>query len=309
MTSVAVRQKDSITLSIVQDKFFEYLDVSRATLKAYRAGVKQFIIFTQRNSENIINRETVIKFKQSLMSSGLKPATVALYLVAVRRLFDWLEAEGLYANVAKGIKSPKMLAGHKRDVLSASQLKACVKAMNRDDEKGLRDKAMFLLMATAGLRTVEVSRANISDIHEVQGVWTLNVWGKGHTEADSFVKLSPEVKQTIDEYLSVRGHVSPNAPLFASCSRRNKGKRLSTRTISTAAKSAMIRAGYDSHRLTAHSLRHSAATLAIQAGMSLQDVQAFMRHSNISITTIYLHDVTRLKSQCENAITAAIFTA
>lgn len=309
MYSVTVKAENGLTLATVQDKFFEYLDVSTATLKAYRAGVKQFIAFTQLNGEKIINRETVLKFKQSLIANSLKPATVALYLVAVRRLFDWLEAEGLYANVAKGIKSPKMLAGHKRDALSAKQLKDCLNSMSRDDEIGLRDKAMFLLMSTAGLRTVEVSRANISDIHEVQGVWTLNVWGKGRTEADSFVKLSPEVKKAIDEYLQLRGHVKANEPLFASCSHRNAGKRLSTRTISTAAKKAMIAAGFNSHRLTAHSLRHSAATLAIQAGMSLQDVQAFMRHSNISVTLIYAHDVERLKSKCENAITAAILGA
>ena len=309
MYSVTVKAENSLALSTVQDKFFEYLDVSTATLKAYRAGVRHFITFTQLNSVKAPNRETVLKFKQSLIINGSKPATVALYLSAVRRLFDWLEAEGLYANVAKGVKSPKMIAGHKRDALSASQLKACLKSMSRNDVIGLRDKAMFLLMSTAGLRTVEISRANISDIHEVQGVWTLNVWGKGRTEADSFVKLSPEVKRAIDEYLAIRGHVKTNEPLFTSCSHRNAGKRLSTQTISTAAKKAMIRAGYDSHRLTAHSLRHSAATLAIQAGMSLQDVQAFMRHSSINITTIYLHDVSRLKSQCETAITAAILGA
>lgn len=285
MYSVTVKAENGLTLATVQDKFFEYLDVSTATLKAYRAGVKQFIAFTQLNGEKIINRETVLKFKQSLIANSLKPATVALYLVAVRRLFDWLEAEGLYANVAKGIKSPKMLAGHKRDALSAKQLKDCLNSMSRDDEMGLRDKAMFLLMSTAGLRTVEVSRANVGDIHFVQGTWILDVQGKGHCEKDAFVKLSPEVKQAIDEYLTVRGHVKANEPLFASCSHRNAGKRLSTRTISTA------------------------ATLAIQAGMSLQDVQAFMRHSNISVTLIYAHDVERLKSKCENAITAAILGA
>ena len=49
MYSVAVKEVNSIALATVQDRFFEYLDVSTATLKAYRAGVKHFITFTQLN--------------------------------------------------------------------------------------------------------------------------------------------------------------------------------------------------------------------------------------------------------------------
>ena len=135
----------------------------------------------------------------------------------------------------------------------------------------------------------------------------LDVQGKGHSAKDAFVKLAEPVKQAIDEYLSARGHVSDNEPLFASCSRRNKGGRLTTRTISQVCKSTMIHAGYNSHRLTAHSLRHSAITLALMAGQALDDVSAFARHSSVSITMVYNHAINRMKSLCESAIASAIF--
>ena len=78
-------------------------------------------------------------------------------------------------------------------------------------------------------------------------------------------------------------------------------------TVSSVAKSAMVRAGYNSPRLTAHSLRHSAATLALQGGMSLEDVKEFMRHSSINVTLVYVHTVNRLKSRCEATVSRAIF--
>ncbi|MBQ3456960.1 MAG: tyrosine-type recombinase/integrase, partial [Synergistaceae bacterium] len=59
--------------------------------------------------------------------------------------------------------------------------------------------------------------------------------------------------------------------------------------------------------LTAHSLRHSAITIALMGGMSLQDTQSFARHQNLSTTLIYAHDVNRLKSMCEATISTAIF--
>ena len=69
----------------------------------------------------------------------------------------------------------------------------------------------------------------------------------------------------------------------------------------------MKAAGYISSRLTAHSLRHTAITLALLAGQSIQDVQAFARHSSINTTTIYAHNVNRLDSRCESLIERAIF--
>ena len=303
-----VEHSDILSVQVL-NSFYSYLDVSAVTLKAYRAGIRQFMAYLNISNVQMPKRENVVMFKQALLAAGRKASTVALYLAALRRFFDWLESEGLYPNITRGVKSPKQERGHKRDALSGAQLKECLLGMTRKGEQGLRDKAIFLLMATCGLRTIEVTRANVGDIHELQGVPVLQVQGKGRCDKKEFVKLSEPVMAAIREYLEARGQVSEEAPLFASCSRRNRGGRLTTRTVSSVAKSAMVSAGYNSRRLTAHSLRHSAATLAIQAGMTLQDVQSFMRHSSISVTTIYLHDVNRLKSQCENAVTFAIFAA
>lgn len=283
-------------------RFFEYLDVSAQSVQTYRKGIRQFMSYL--HSENISKptRETVIAYKKELTAKGLKPSTVALYLSSIRRFFSWCESESLYPNITNGIKSPKQQAGHKRDYLNGAQIQAMLQ-----NTQSKRDKAMISLIATAGLRTVEVVRANVEDIHNVGGIWLLDIQGKGHSSKDAFVQLSQPVYESIQEYLSERGNVKPNEPLFVSESRRNSGKRLTTRTISQVCKNAMKKAGYDSPRLTAHSLRHSAATLALLAGVELTEVSAFMRHSSIGVTMVYIHSVNRLKSMCESAVTSAIF--
>lgn len=307
--SKELAQCNSVISLTVIERFSSFLDVSSVTLRAYRSGIKQFITFI--NSQNITqpNRENVLMFKRKLQLNGAKSSTVALYLSAIRRFFSWTESEGLYPNITEGVKSPKQDKGHKKDALSGGQIKACLDGISRIGEQGKRDYAMFLLMSVCGLRTCEVVRANVEDIRAVQGVDCLFIQGKGCHDKKEFVKLSPEVAGAIRKYLNTRGHVEDSAPLFASCSRRNRGQRLTTRTVSSVAKKAMVKAGYDSHTLTAHSLRHSAATLALQAGMSLEEVSEFLRHSSIAVTMIYVHSVNRLKSQCESAVTRAIFAA
>lgn len=297
---------NSVTLEQLSNRFVQYLDVSEQSVKSYSVGVRKFLSFLQRNSIAQPTRDTVISYKREI-SAKYAASTVALYLSSIRRFFAWCELEGLYVDITRGVKSPKQTHEHKRDAFTGDELKKILSSMSRETLEDKRNYAMFALIAACGLRTVEVMRADVGDIHSVGGVVMLDVQGKGHSSKDSFVKLSEPVQKAITEYLSARGHVSENEPLFVSCSRRNKGGRLTTRTISQVCKNAMIHAGYNSRRLTAHSLRHSAVTIALLQGLSLDDVSAFARHSSVSITMCYNHSLNRLKSRCECAVSAAIF--
>jgi integrase/recombinase XerC len=92
-------------------------------------------------------------------------------------------------------------------------------------------------------------------------------------------------------------------------SNNSQGKRLSTRSISGIVKQRLKNAGFDSDRLTAHSLRHTAVTLSLIGGNTLQEVQQFARHENISTTQIYAHNLDRAKNRCEETISSSIFNA
>lgn len=288
------------------NRFVQYVDVSPVTLRSYISGVRVFLQYLSDNGINTPTRDTVISFKKYL-STNKSTSTIATYLSALRRFFSWTESEGLFPNITAGVKSPRIDSGHKKDCFTANQLKTIIGGIERNNLKGARDYALFCLISATGLRTVEVMRADISDIRNIGGEDCLFIQGKGRTSKSDFVKLSAHVMEAIKAYLKMRGKVTENSPLFASISHRNNGGRMTTRSISRICKSAMISAGFVSKRWTAHSLRHSSITLALMAGISIQEVSQFARHSSISITQIYAHDVERLKSKCESAISTAIF--
>ena len=116
------------------------------------------------------------------------------------------------------------------------------------------------------------------------------MWGKGHSEPDTKKPLAPDVYAAIKEYISSRSDSPTGAsPLFVSTGNRSHGKRIASTTISKMLKGAMQQAGFDSDRLTAHSLRHTAGqnVLAL-TGDNIYKTQMYMRHSSPATTEIYL---------------------
>ena len=293
-------------LGTMLDRFVAYLDVSATSVHSYISGVKAFLKYLSDKGISNPTRDTVLMYKKYLCER-YSASTTALYLSSIRRFFSWCASEGLYSDITVGVKSPKVDAGHKKDCFTANQIRQIITDIDRHSLKGKRDYALFTLLSATGLRTVEVMRADICDIRVIQGETCLFIQGKGKTSKADFVKLSEPVMKAISEYLKARGNISPNEPLFASLSHRNTGHRMTTRSISRIAKTAMRNAGFDSRRLTAHSLRHTAITIALMSGMALHDVSKFARHSNISVTLIYSHDIDRLKSKVESTISNAIF--
>ena len=252
-------------------------------------------------------REDVIAFRDDLKASGLKPTTVQNYITATRIFFKWTEQEGLYPNIAEHIKGAKLDKNHKKDYLTSRQAKEVLSNVDKETEEGLRNYAILSLMVTGGLRTIEVSRADVEDLRTLGENTVLFVQGKGREEKTEYIKISAPVEKAIRQYLKARQNVEEGQPLFTSTSNNSKGNRITTRTVSGIVKTALKNAGYDSARLTAHSLRHTAITLALLAGREITEVQQFARHANLNTTMIYNHALDQSKNGCSDAITNAIF--
>lgn len=252
----------------------------------------------------------------NLIKIVCKPNTIKAYLRSVCQFFKWTAQAGLYPDIASGIHSPKVKAdAHKKDALTpaevltieqsisaqadakqaaaAQALKDTEGRLQRSGEQGRRLYAMYLLAVTAGLRTIEISRANVKDLETKGGQTFIYIWGKGHSEADQKKPLAPEVAQAIREYLQSRqDNFTGASPLFVSTGNRSGGKRICPTTVSKMLKGAMVDAGYNSERLTAHSLRHTAGTAAMELTGNIYEVQQYMRHSSPATTEIYVHSDT-----------------
>lgn len=304
-TSGALTAPQTITEDLYH-RFVSFLDASPKTIETYTRALRQFFAYLSSKGITQPTRDDVIAFREELKAEH-KPTTVQNYIVAVRLFFQWTDQEGIYRNVADKIKGAKLNREHKKDYLTSRQIKAILRSVDRSTVQGLRDYAILSVMITGGLRTVEVSRADIEDMRAVGDAMALFIQGKGREEKTEYIKLQPPVEQAIREYLKARGPAKLTDPLFSSNSNRGKGERLTTRSVSRIAKTRMQTAGYDSERLTAHSLRHTAVTLSLMGGQSLQEVQQFARHANITTTQIYAHNLDRAKNKCEETIAKAIF--
>lgn len=305
--SQAVTRRAEFSAELLNE-FLRYLDAgSKKTEETYCRALRQFFTWCGLNGIRTPEKLDLIAFKDELKATGHKATTIQSYVNALRAFFSWTASANLYPNIAERLKGEKLSREPKKDYLTTSQLKAVLSTADRGSLQGLRDYAVLSLMVSCGLRTIEVIRANIEDLRTLGNNVILYVQGKGKTEKADYVKVPAPVESSIREYLKARGPVKEGAPLFASLSNNSKGGRLSTRSVSGIAKEHMRGAGYDSTRLTAHSLRHSAVTLALLAGKDITEVQQFARHANIATTMIYAHALEKSKNSCSEAIANAIF--
>lgn len=305
-TSAAMPQRTTdITGDMLAD-FLGYCDVSEKSRQTYRKSLRPFFRWIADNHITRPQYRDILAYKDA-MKDGRKPTTVQAYITAVKLFFSWAEIEGLYPDVARHIKGARLDREHKKDALTAPQVKDVMRIAGRDKTlTGLRNRAMLMLMFACGLRCVEVARANTDDIAAQGGIPVLYVQGKGHEERAEFVKLPAPVEKAVRDYLAAR-KAEAGEPLFVSDSNNNQGGRLRTNAISLIIKRAFAAAGLVSPRLTAHSTRHTAVTLALLAGDTIQEAAQFARHKNIGTTQIYAHNLSRLANPSENRIAAQIF--
>lgn len=294
------------SLEELVSRFISAQDIAEASRETYRKALRQFtawLLETGRAERlGTLSREDILAYKEQLQAAAKSSYTITCYLTAVRRLYDWLEAERVYPNIARGVKGAKKARGFRKDILAAGQLREALEATSRESLEGLRDYALFNLLARTGLRTIEVTRAQVGDLRQESGQAVLWIQGKGRASKDDFVLLVDEALRPLRAYLSARGQLSEETPLFCSGSSRNSGQGLTTRSIRRIIKEALLRVDLDSRRLSAHSLRHTAITLSLKGGATIQQAQAMARHSDPKTTLIYAHNLARVEAGAERFI-------
>lgn len=270
--------------------FIAAQDVKQSSRGLYTRTLSQFFRWIEASGKALTNltRQNVLEYKDNLQAQNLSSLTVSSYITAVRKFYEWAEAEKYYPNIAKGIKTPRRVQAFKKQHLTDDK---SAELLSHFQSLSERDYAIVNLILRTGLRTVEVVRADVGDITFKGNRRVLKVWGKGHNEKDDFVVLSEKAYQPIKDYLATRKAVKSGEPLFTSTSNNNKGERLTTKTISTICKSGLKAIGLDGKEFTAHSLRHTTAVAILKHGGQLTDVQNVLRHSSPVTSQIYTESV------------------
>lgn len=284
------------------ENFLSAQDVRPTSKEVYRKGLERFISWSSSNTIQQPDRETILEFKKFMIELDLSANTINSYLVAVKQFFCYLEASGIYPDIAKGVKGVKQPRGHLREALTSSQVQEMLAAINTSTVQGKRDFSMINLMARTGLRTIEIVRADAGDIRKQTDDSLLFIQGKGRDSKDEFVILTKAALRPLKRYFRARASNGQGSPLFVSLSDRNKGQRLTTKTVRTLIKGYLRKINIDSPKLCAHSLRHFFATQSLKAGAPLLQVKEAMRHASIETTLKYLHNHDRIENGAERFI-------
>ena len=286
--------------------FLSELDAKQSSREQYGRALRQYfnwICSTGRSLANI-TRVDIIAYRDGMLAQGAGKSslTAASYLTAVKMFYKWAAGRDYCNDVAAGVKLPKRASKFNREPLTPTQAQ---QLMEEAATASPRDNAIVNLLTRAGLRTIEVTRANVGDLALKGGQPVLYVQGKGRDSKDSFVILSGKCYAALRAYLATRPTAAAEDPLFTSDSHRNNGGRLTTRTIRQIAKDNLENIGLSNRSYTAHSLRHTCAVSMLRTGATDKEVQSALRHSNPATTQIYtyhLDEQRRLESAVENRL-------
>jgi site-specific recombinase XerD len=175
--------------------------------------------------------------------------------------------------------------------LPTADVERVLAACDTSTQKGLRDRALLLLLVRLGLRAQDIIRLRIADIDWAGA--TLRVSGKGRSEAR--VPLTQEVGDAILAYLEY-GRPRVTDPHLFLRDVAPIGPWATSQRVSLLVRRAIRRSGVVAPSYGAHMLRHSAATEMLRQGASLYEISAMLRHRSIATTAVYAKvDVASLK--------------
>lgn len=272
---------------------------SRETVRAYLADLQDFRthLGSLGKLEDIsqIDKFDVRGFLADRFGK-IRKVSVARKLSALRTFFKFLLRENAVSfNPAASIRAPKKETPLPRG-LTVDEID---RFFSRNGGMNRRDRAIFELLYSSGLRVGELTSLTMTDVDLSNG-W-VRVVGKGNKER--YVPLGSKAVQAIQEYLRDRAAVeqdhlsTTNGPLFVN----SRGGPLSSRTIRRILKRYLDSAGL-TRDASPHGFRHSFATHLLQAGVDLRSIQELLGHSSLSTTQRYTRlDVAKLMDVYDRA--------
>ncbi len=272
-------------------QFLEYIEIERGrsvkTIENYDRYLTRY--FTQMKIASVadITEENIREFRLWLnrqpgtMNGSMKRRTQNYYLIALRAYLKFLRKRGIECISPERIELAK-LPERSLDLITPTELNRLMKAADGDDEKSMRDRAMFELLFSTGLRVSELCALD-SDMDLTRD--ELSVRGKG--DKVRVVFLSPTAKSAVSGYLKTRKDMGEG--LFVNIAKgRERGERITPRSIERIIKVYAAKAGI-TKKVTPHVLRHSFATDLLSNGADIRSVQQLLGHASINTTQIYTH--------------------
>ncbi len=272
------------------DEFCEYLEVQRRysphTVKNYRRDLQQVaqgllaLDVSDWAGANAFNMRRVIA---SQHATGLSGRSLARRLSSVRSLYAYLiKQKRIEVNPVAEVPAPK----DERGLPETLQIEDVQRlfALEGNDLLLLRDRAIFELIYSSGLRLSEVVQLDLDSIDHQTG--QMSVVGKGNKTR--ILPVGSHALRAVSGWKKRRAEMLRGNPderaLFVS----QRGTRISHRSIQQRLKTMARKTGI-AHNVYPHLLRHSFASHMLESSGDLRAVQELLGHADISSTQVYTH--------------------
>lgn len=221
------------------------------------------------------HRAHVETWMRIMEADGLAPATVARRLAALSGFYSYaLDEELIGRNPTARVRRPRPTGESPRSGLDRDQARALLAVA---ESSTARDRALVTLLVLSGLRVSEALGIDVADLDIERGHRTIRIRRKGGKVQR--LALAPRTAAAIDALLAGR----TEGPIFTTASGRRLDRHAAWKTVRRLAK----RAGLE-RPLSPHALRHTHATLALDAGAELHVVQDSLGHADSRTTMRYV---------------------
>ena len=269
---------------------------SPLTVKSYREDLTEFLHFCNARGQNKLRNFTSSTLRAFLatVQTQRNPSrnTLLRKIASLRSFASYLLEQGeLLRNPFKLLPAPKRQRILPKFLTVPETEKLLETATHT--RRAPRDRALFELLYSSGLRRSEITGLKIQDVDFFNGL--VKVFGKGSKER--FVPVTDEALAAIKDYLACRQNPQPQDPLFLN----SRGKALTGDGLAYIFKNTAI-AAHLARKVTPHSLRHSFATHLLNNGCDLRSLQEMLGHKSLAATQVYTHvSVEKLKSVYKQA--------
>lgn len=241
------------------------------------------------NDIRILTNSDIYSFIYFLAESHYKQGSRTTKIEHLRTFFDYLYRiqHNIFKEPFKQIKREKKEEFKLPNYLSLKESKKLLEIyQNSSNKMDIRDNAILHIFLFCGLRISELQNIKISNINLEDNKFT--IIGKGNKERVSY--LNKQTKKALSQYLLIRKNIKPKNKkdediLFFSSHK----SKLDVKTIRNLLKKAYKKVGLDSNQYSAHTLRHTFATILYKSGVDIRLIQILLGHVNLDTTEIYTH--------------------
>jgi len=255
--------------------------LSRHTADAYARDVRALLELAGTTPLAELQIHQIRRFVAQLHGRGLGGKSLARLLSAWRGFFKYLARDhGFSRNPCAGVRPPKSPKSLPK-ALSPDEATRLV-SIAGDDKLAVRDRAIFEMFYSSGLRLSELTSLKSGDVNYSDA--TVRVTGKGNKTR--VVPVGSHALKALKAWMMVRDLLvkQDEAALFVS----QNGGAITPRAIQLRLKTWSIKQGLPGN-VHPHMLRHSFASHVLQSSGDLRAVQEMLGHSSISTTQVYTH--------------------